>query len=230
MDFKQATRRDKQAWHKTCKPASATIFWNVYAQYDCLTYSLPRINRRTSRHAESKDYFPNHHRERSVSPSLPSWNATANDPPVHVPQSSYDTTLSAFAQLATLRLNTRRALISLIDQTNQYILAEATQTLSLQSDTVHNDQDELWFGCTTLSRSQGLCEKALGIRPSSKDGLRAKAQRLRPLIISDLSRDDAFKGHPFVISHLSLRFYAAIPISSKSDFNIGTLCVFDDKP
>ncbi|KAH0562294.1 hypothetical protein GP486_003012 [Trichoglossum hirsutum] len=178
-------------------------------------------------------------RERDLyyQPSYSPQNATIDDPeshhkssplspPVHVPQSSYDTTLSAFAQLATLRLNTRRALISLIDRTNQYILAEATQTLSLQSDAVHNDQDELWFGCTTLSRSQGLCEKALEI----EDRVCVKSRGLWPLIINDLSRDDTFKDHPFVTSHPSLRFYAAIPISSKAGFNIGTLCVLDDKP
>jgi signal transduction histidine kinase len=144
--------------------------------------------------------------------------------PEHVPRSSYDTTLSALAQLATLRLNTRRALISLIDRTNQYILAEATQTLSLQSDSVHNDQDELWFGCTTLPRSQGLCEKALEILPSSKP------RKLFPLIINDLTRDEQSKNQPFVTNHPSLRFYAVIPISTKSGFNIGTLCVMDDIP
>jgi signal transduction histidine kinase len=144
--------------------------------------------------------------------------------PDHVPRSSYDTTLSAFAQLATLRLNTRRALISLIDRTNQYILAEATQTLSLRSDLVHNDQDELWFGCTTLPRSQGLCEKALEMLPLPKP------QRLLPLIINDLTQDDKFKDQSFVTSHPSLRFYAAMPISTKPGFNIGSLCVMDDKP
>jgi signal transduction histidine kinase len=115
-------------------------------------------------------------------------------------------------------------LISLIDQTNQYIIAEATQTLSLQSDSVHNDQDELWFGCTTLPRSQGLCEKALERLPSSQ------SQRLLPLIINDLSKDDEFKGLPFVTSRPSLRFYVAMPISTKAGFNIGSLCVMDDKP
>jgi signal transduction histidine kinase len=88
---------------------------------------------------------------------------------------------------------------------------------------VHNDQDELWFGCTTLARSRGLCEKALEILPSSR-------ARLLPLIINDLTQDDKLKNHPFVTSHPSLRFYAAIPISTKSSFNIGTLCVMDDKP
>ncbi|KFY90738.1 hypothetical protein V500_04985, partial [Pseudogymnoascus sp. VKM F-4518 (FW-2643)] len=144
--------------------------------------------------------------------------------PDHIPKSSYDTTLSAFAQLATLRLNTRRALISLIDRTNQYILAEATQTLSLQSDSVHNDQDELWFGCTTLTRSQGLCEEALGVVPSPGP------RRLLPLIINDLTQDARLKDRPFVTSRPSLRFYAAMPITTKAGFKIGCLCVMDDKP
>jgi signal transduction histidine kinase len=144
--------------------------------------------------------------------------------PNHVPRSSHDTTLSAFAQLATLRLDSKRALISLIDRANQYILAEATQTLSLQSDLVHNDEDELWFGCTTLPRSRGICEMALEILPSPE------SQRVLPLIIHDLTQDDKFKHQPFVTSHPSLRFYAATPICTKSGFNIGTLCVMDDRP
>ncbi|KAH0078330.1 hypothetical protein KCU86_g8809, partial [Aureobasidium melanogenum] len=41
------------------------------------------------------------------------------------PLASRDTTLTAFAQLAALRLNVRRAMVSLIDSKHQYILAEA---------------------------------------------------------------------------------------------------------
>ncbi|RDL38283.1 Uncharacterized protein BP5553_02623 [Venustampulla echinocandica] len=151
----------------------------------------------------------------------PSFSPVAPD---HPPRSSDDTALSSFAQLATLRLGTRRALISLIDRTNQYILAEATQTLSFRSDSVHNDQDELWFGCATLPRSRGLCEEALDMLDSSK------SQRLSPLIISDLTQDAKFKDRPFVTSRPSLRFYAAMPITTKAGFNIGSLCVLDDKP
>ncbi|KIN05319.1 hypothetical protein OIDMADRAFT_177547 [Oidiodendron maius Zn] len=144
--------------------------------------------------------------------------------PDHIPRSSSDTTLSAFAQLVTLRLNTRRALISLIDRSNQYILAEATQALSLQSDSLHNPQGELWFGRTTLSRSRGLCEEALKIAPAST------TRKLLPLVVSDLTRDDRFKDRPFVASRPSLRFYAAVPISTQEGFNIGSLCVLDEKP
>jgi len=50
------------------------------------------------------------------------------------------------------------------------------------------------------------------------------------LIINDLTEDDEFKGRPFVTSRPSLRFYATMPISTKAGFNIGSLCVMDDKP
>lgn len=48
-----------------------------------------------------------------------------------VAHSSYDTTLTVFAQLRALRLNGRRCMISLFDRSQQYIIAEATRTLSL---------------------------------------------------------------------------------------------------
>jgi hypothetical protein len=57
-----------------------------------------------------------------------------------------------------------------------------------------------------------------------------ESQRVLPLIIHDLTQDDKFKHQPFVTSHPSLRFYAATPICTKSGFNIGTLCVMDDRP
>jgi hypothetical protein len=50
---------------------------------------------------------------------------------VHAPQPSSDKALSAFAQLAVFRLNVKRAMVSLIDTSHQYILAEATRNLRL---------------------------------------------------------------------------------------------------
>ena len=49
----------------------------------------------------------------------------------NAPQPSSDKALSAFAQLAVFRLNVKRAMVSLIDTNNQYILAEATRSLRL---------------------------------------------------------------------------------------------------
>ena len=58
----------------------------------------------------------------------------------------------------------------------------------------------------------------------------SKSPSLLPLIINDLTKDDEFKALPFFTSYTSLRFYAAMPISTKAGFNIGSLCVMDDKP
>jgi hypothetical protein len=124
-------------------------------------------------------------------------------------------------------------LISLIDRTHQYILIEATQKSRLLSDSPDNDEDGLLFGRTTLPRSLGLCGKALGMLEmlaTQEDGPRQKSWSRSPLVINDITQDDEFKDQPFVTKHPSLRFYAAMPISTKSGFNIGALSVMDDRP
>ena len=142
-----------------------------------------------------------------------------------------DTTLSAFAQLATLRLNTSRALISLIDRSNQYILAEATQKSALLSDASSNNEDKLWFGYTTLPRSLGICGKAQErLLSQRKDVIRRKVRRPLPLIINDLTEEGEFRDQPFLASHPSLRFYAMMPITTKSGLHVGTLSVMDERP
>lgn len=57
-----------------------------------------------------------------------------------------------------------------------------------------------------------------------------RPRRLLPLIINDLTQDARLKDRPFVKSRPSLRFYAAMPITTKAGFKIGCLCVMDDKP
>lgn len=119
-------------------------------------------------------------------------------------------------------------MISLIDRSSQHILAEATQTLSLQSELVHSEHDELWFGATTLPRELGLCETTLEILPPAQRG--NQPWSISPLIVNDLTLDDRFKNRLFVINRPTLRFFAAMPIRTKSGFNIGTLSVYDDQP
>lgn len=62
----------------------------------------------------------------------------------HNPVSCPDKILTAFCQLGALRLRARRCLIFFFDIKNAYILAEATRSLSLEDDTVHDPGDELW--------------------------------------------------------------------------------------
>jgi hypothetical protein len=81
-----------------------------------------------------------------------------------------------------------------------------------------------------LPRSLGLCGNALEIFSPQDDGVKHKSWRLSPLIINDVTQSDEFKDEPFVMSHSSLRFYAAMPISTKSGLNIGTLSIMDERP
>lgn len=69
-----------------------------------------------------------------------------------------DTTLTAFAQLSALRLNCDRGFISLMDASHQYIVAEATRSLSLKSEDVHDHADDaLFLGQTILDFDWGVC-------------------------------------------------------------------------
>lgn len=78
-----------------------------------------------------------------------------------------DTTLTAFAQLSALRLNCERAFISLMDASHQYIVAEATRSLSLKSEDVHDHADDaLFLGQTILDFDWGVCPVSLIIMPS----------------------------------------------------------------
>ena len=64
----------------------------------------------------------------------------------HHPPSSRDKALTAFEQLGCFRLNVKRCVVTSLGTTKQYIIAEATKTLSLLDDTTHGEGDELWLG------------------------------------------------------------------------------------
>ena len=141
--------------------------------------------------------------------------------PNHALGSGADTTLSALAQLATLRTRTARALVSLIDDKTQYILVEATQTSRIGSDGTDNGNN-LLFGRMSLSRSMVLCGKALDLLP--RQGPRS------PLVVNDILDDVRLKDEPFVANHRAVRFFAAMPITTKSGSNIGTISIMDEMP
>lgn len=136
--------------------------------------------------------------------------------------------MTALAQLGALRLRTSRCFISLLDKTHQYILAEATPTLSLQSDEVHDQGEELWFGCTVLNRHEGPCSVLVEQRiQACREGI---ARPDDVSVIPDLSHEDASKDSVFASQTPTPRFYAAVPLQSPRGAIIGSYCVLDDKP
>ncbi|KAI4716275.1 hypothetical protein E4T48_07535 [Aureobasidium sp. EXF-10727] len=144
------------------------------------------------------------------------------------PGSQPDRALTAFAQLAAFRLRARRTFVSLIDRKYQYVLAEATRTLSLEKNTVDDDKDNLWVGATAFERRATPCEYAAGLLVAPD--LLVAEDKGDVVVFPDLSEHVLFKDHALVTEVPHGRFYAGVPIISPNGYNIGVFCVLDDKP
>ena len=148
-------------------------------------------------------------------------------PDAAVPRSSPDTALNAFAQLVALRLDAERALIHIIDDQYQFILAESTRTLSSQSDDVHDAHDGMLFGNATVLREHGLCESIL-----QREGVEGNPRHSspEPLVSFDIHGEPAFRGRHFSTAHPDIKFYACVPLQLEGSFTIGAICLFDRHP
>lgn len=146
------------------------------------------------------------------------------------PIPSDDKALTAFAQLGALRLNARRSMISFFDRKNIYLLAEATRTLSLQTSTGIDPEDNLWWGTSILPKDNAICDYTVRLPVEYEKQQGGNSNDITALVINDLSLDERFKDKPYVTGKPYLRFYAGVPIRSPNGHNIGSYCVVDDKP
>ncbi|KFA79180.1 hypothetical protein S40288_02384 [Stachybotrys chartarum IBT 40288] len=161
------------------------------------------------------------------------------------PQPSPDRTLNALAQLAVLRLDVKRCMVSLIDTSNQHILAEATRKLHLVAgdaaiaspgieaevlNSPKTDHDaELWLGTSVLPREEAVCGHCL-TEQCTAPGPNGQLYSAPGLIIPDCRLDDRFKSRPYVVSEPGVRFYAGVPIISRNGHKIGAYSVSDERP
>lgn len=144
------------------------------------------------------------------------------------PRASRDKALVAFAQLVALRLDVRRCMISLIDATSQYILAEATQSSSIATAQARAN-DEIWLGSTILSRPDAVCEHCFYNTCTATDD-DGQTFTTTGLIVDDCRLDQRFADRPYVVSEPGVRFYAGVPLFSRNGLMIGACAVSDESP
>jgi hypothetical protein len=135
----------------------------------------------------------------------------------HTPRASADSTLIALAQLTATRLQAARACVSLIDDTHQHFLAEATPTLSLRPKP-EDAASALWLGNVSVPRSWSVCEEVLDLRTDAV------------LVINDLSQTERYAQREFVKSGPRWRFYAGVPLVSPRGTVVGVLSIWDGEP
>ncbi|CAG8955286.1 hypothetical protein HYFRA_00011268 [Hymenoscyphus fraxineus] len=136
--------------------------------------------------------------------------------------SSPDTALTAFCQLLAWRTNAQRAMIGLIDADTQYFVAESTRTLDLVDGARHAPGDDLWMGCSSVSKGGKLCERTIAVEHTESVG------DYPAFIVNDLQKDERFNQLPFVTGAPYLRFYAGVPLITKRGIAIGSLFIIDD--
>lgn len=114
------------------------------------------------------------------------------------------------------------------DSQYAYVLAESTKTLSLQDDSVHDDEDDLWLGHTKIPRGYSVCEHTVML-PANQGTNKGDLNSGLVHIVNDLSHDTRFCDRPFVTGGPQARFYAGVPITTPKGINIGAYCVLDDQ-
>jgi signal transduction histidine kinase/CheY-like chemotaxis protein len=137
--------------------------------------------------------------------------------------------LTAFAQLGALRLKAQRGLITLFGRNQQFVLAEATQSLSLKDCTVEGDRDALWLGCCVVPKEDGICQLVASLpNMASEEDDPVVGERV--CLVPDLRQDARFNELPMVTHSPKARFYAGAPIISPKGITIGSYCIIDDEP
>ena len=143
--------------------------------------------------------------------------------------------MTALAQLSAHKLNCQRAFISLITDAKQYIVAEATRTVSLKDEDVHDngDDDAIFLGQCIIDFEWGVCPGTIACFTSTDGSLDVSAPFVKAsrsyYVMNDMSVLEHYKDRPYIAGWPYMKYYAEVPIHSPSGLTIGTLCVVDNK-
>jgi hypothetical protein len=156
---------------------------------------------------------------------LQSNDAADNSLDQHSPN---DKNLRAIAQLAVLKLRAQHAVISLVDDKSQYILAQASNTLSPSHGSA-SASNELLSGFTSQPLSEAFYDPQFFADSTSHSG-RSFSHGPDHFVSADCRTDDRFKDHAFVRQEEGVRSALGVPLISKSKHKVGVLLVLDRSP
>lgn len=121
----------------------------------------------------------------------------------------------------------------------EYILVEATRTMSLQSDFTADEKDKSWLGTSCMARTDGINDTAVDLWrkarqyrdiPANDDYYYTEGTSPHWCIVSDASLNPSFKDRPLIARAQKPRFFFSIPLRDAEGTVIGSLSMLDDKP
>ena len=84
------------------------------------------------------------------------------------------------------------------------------------------DRDRVWFKSTFgLNATENARKNSFCAYTINDDA---------PFVIEDTAKDPRFSGLPQVVGGPMIRFYTGVPLRTADGFNIGSLCIMDNKP
>lgn len=120
-------------------------------------------------------------------------------------------------------------MISLLDGTRQFVLAEATPTLSLQNESVSDTDDALLLGAAIIPRAGGICEQVISRQLQSNAGNETGPTPDTVMIVNDILEDERWRYTPSA-ELPNNRSYVGVPIISPKGVVVGVYCVFGAEP
>lgn len=95
------------------------------------------------------------------------------------------------------------------------------------------------YGCpsaaiTFVDKDRMLFKASKGVErteiPRNKSVCTHTIMQEKIMVIKDMQKDERFADNTLLTQELKIRFYAGAPIVSTAGFNLGAVCVFDQKP
>ncbi|KAL4800837.1 hypothetical protein BDV19DRAFT_383856 [Aspergillus venezuelensis] len=170
-------------------------------------------------------------RPSNVNEILPSPN---NEQPESRKQLASDAALTGLARLGVLHFGCNRAFVSITDETNQHILAEATKSISLHDSSKHQENDGLYLGVRSLDLQWGALPNTIAFFTNRQETGTIESDNLiandTRYIVNNFATEEQYKDREYVLGWPFIRFHAAVPIKSPTGQVLGSYTILDNKP